>query len=282
MQSEDVKFSIITPTFNRPNLAKKAIKSLLQQTYNNWEILIIDDSTNNLTKLALKKFLNNKKIKYFKNKKNMGANFSRNIGLENAGGDFIIFLDDDDILTKNCLAEAYRNIKKFPQYSWFVSDKIDRQGKKISQINKYNQECSWLEDTFLDNNVAGDCFSFCKKSIIGNLRYSTYFKNGAEWEFGAKLGKNNIYYTYEFPSLVGDYLNDGLTNNLFKQPFFLFKNNLRMLKVLPKIYPQMPKKFLYLSLFATLPPFLYLYLSFKYIFKKNNKLLKIKKKLTKI
>ena len=87
--------SIIIPTHNRVKLLKNAIYSIINQTYQKFEIIIIDDaSTDNTQNFILS--LDDKRIKYFKNKVNLYAAESRNIGICKSKGDLIAFLDDDD------------------------------------------------------------------------------------------------------------------------------------------------------------------------------------------
>lgn len=88
-------FSIITPAFNRAELLSTMIKSVLKQTYTNWQLIIIDDGSIDNTCEKVKPFLSDSRIKYI-NKVNSGAAESRNVGVNNAHGDFIVFLDSDD------------------------------------------------------------------------------------------------------------------------------------------------------------------------------------------
>ncbi|MER2152809.1 MAG: ATP-grasp fold amidoligase family protein [Solibacillus sp.] len=87
--------SIIVPTFNRAQLVKEAISSVLNQTYRNFEIIVIDDnSTDNTAELISK--INDGRIYYFRLNKNQGAPAARNLGLKKASGQLIAFLDSDD------------------------------------------------------------------------------------------------------------------------------------------------------------------------------------------
>lgn len=91
----DLLISVIIPTHNRKLLLKNAIDSVLNQTYQKFEIIIVDDCSTDGTKdyvLSLK----DARIKYFRNEKNLYAAASRNVGIKNSNGEFIAFLDDDD------------------------------------------------------------------------------------------------------------------------------------------------------------------------------------------
>jgi len=87
--------SVIIPVFNRENEFKRALTSVINQTYQNFEIIIIDDCSNNNIYNIIKGF-NDKRIKFFKNKENKGVSYSRNTGIKNSQYDIICFLDSDD------------------------------------------------------------------------------------------------------------------------------------------------------------------------------------------
>ena len=86
--------SIIIPTYNRNAMLKRAIQSIINQTYRNIELLVVDDGKNESTKCVVNSF-NDKRTKYFGNSKK-GANAARNLGVQQAKGEYITFLDDDD------------------------------------------------------------------------------------------------------------------------------------------------------------------------------------------
>lgn len=87
--------SVIIPTHNRENLVGKAIDSVLAQTYKNVEIIVVDDaSTDNTENMINKNYFN--EINYVKVEKSKGGNHARNLGVQNAKGNYIAFLDDDD------------------------------------------------------------------------------------------------------------------------------------------------------------------------------------------
>ena len=95
--SSDYKplISIIMPTYNRKDIIQKAIASVLNQTYTNFELIIIDDGSDDGTYTLLKS-LKDKRIRIFHHEKNKGCSYSRNIGLKNAEGEIIMYLDSDN------------------------------------------------------------------------------------------------------------------------------------------------------------------------------------------
>ncbi len=99
-------FTIIIPTYNRANLLPRAIQSVLNQTFEDWEMIIVDDgSTDETSKVVV---LNNDlRIKYFR-QKNGGRGSARNQGVNRASGQYLCFLDDDDYYLPEFLSSIYR------------------------------------------------------------------------------------------------------------------------------------------------------------------------------
>jgi glycosyltransferase involved in cell wall biosynthesis len=91
-----VKVSVIIPTYNRANLIARSIESALNQTYRDFEILIVDDGSTDATFDAVSPFLKHPHVRYLRHEKNKGHQAARNTGVKNASGDYIAFLDSDD------------------------------------------------------------------------------------------------------------------------------------------------------------------------------------------
>ena len=91
--------SIIMPSWNTANFIAESIQSVFNQTYKNWELIIVDDCSTDNTDEIVKPFLADKRVKYFKNEKNSGAALTRNRAMREAQGEWIAFLDSDDLWT---------------------------------------------------------------------------------------------------------------------------------------------------------------------------------------
>jgi len=107
------KVSIIIPTYNRSSYLRRAVESVLNQDHTNLEVIIVDDGSTDDTEEMISS-LDDERIVYLPNEKNMGANASRNRGLRNVDGDYVGFLDDDDY---------YKDVEKLTkQLSLFEKD----------------------------------------------------------------------------------------------------------------------------------------------------------------
>ena len=103
------KISVIIPTFNRGNLIRNSIKSVLNQTYKNLEVIVVDDGSTDNTKDVVDK-LEDERIKYIKLEENKGGSNARNIGIQNSIGKYISFQDSDDIYYPDKLEMQFKNI----------------------------------------------------------------------------------------------------------------------------------------------------------------------------
>lgn len=95
MQKNSSKVFVIIPTCNRPELLKKAIGSVLCQTYQDFEIIVVDDGLKERAQNLVKE-INDPRILYIQNKKSLGGGGARNVGIRAARGEYVAFLDDDD------------------------------------------------------------------------------------------------------------------------------------------------------------------------------------------
>ena len=103
--------SVVTPTFNRKEMLKDVIDCLSNQTYKDWELIIIDDCSTDGTQEMMSEYKSNSKIRYYRNEvntKNPGIN--RNKGFNLANGEYVVFMDDDDYYIDNTYFERVMEI----------------------------------------------------------------------------------------------------------------------------------------------------------------------------
>lgn len=140
--------SIIMPSFNTGEYIGKSIESVLAQTYQEWELLIVDDCSTDDTDDIVSTY-QDPRIRYFKNEKNSGAAVSRNYALRKAKGRWIAFLDSDDLWMPDKLEKQVSFMKANEYYfSYTEYEEIDNEGnrtgirvsgpKKITRIGMYN------------------------------------------------------------------------------------------------------------------------------------------------
>ena len=103
-------FSIIIPSYNRAHMLSKTIESVINQSYSDWELIIVDDGSTDHTKELVASFIEkDARIKYIY-QENAERSAARNNGIENASGEYICFLDSDDMFERNHLSELHKFI----------------------------------------------------------------------------------------------------------------------------------------------------------------------------
>lgn len=170
--TKDPLVSIIIPVYNGANFLSEAIESALEQTYNNTEIIIINDGSsddNETEKIALSY---KKKIRYYK-KENGGVASALNMGIRHMRGQYFSWLSHDDVYKKNKLSSQLKLIEKFDKNIIPVSsiEKIDLNSKNIGKSVLYS-DCYvlHLNDLLCDFPIHG-CSLLIHESIFKNVGY---------------------------------------------------------------------------------------------------------------
>lgn len=129
--------SIITPSFNSSNFIKKTIESVINQSYNNWELIIVDDCSSDDSCLIINEFVQlDPRIKLIKLEKNSGAAVARNMGIDAANGRFIAFLDSDDTWLPEKLSEQVSfMIKNDYVLTYTQYHQVDENGNLLKHLN---------------------------------------------------------------------------------------------------------------------------------------------------
>lgn len=124
--------SIIMPSWNTDRFIAETIQSVLDQTYTNWELLIVDDCSTDNTDVVVSSFKDDR-IQYFHNKKNSGAALTRNKALREARGEWIAFLDSDDLWSPEKLEHQLKFMKENDySFSFTEYEKIDEESKPLN------------------------------------------------------------------------------------------------------------------------------------------------------
>lgn len=136
------KISVIIPTFNRADVLERAIKSVLCQTYKNFELIVVDDGSTDNTNRILERY--DKSIRHF-SKLHGGVSSSRNFGLEKAEGSWVAFLDSDDYWLPEKLERQMEYLKKHPEILIVQTDeKWIRNGKYVNPMKKHQKYSGWI------------------------------------------------------------------------------------------------------------------------------------------
>lgn len=203
-----MKFSIITPTHRRSELLQRAVNSVLQQTYKDWEIIIVNDSPQDESYFSFVASINDPRIRYYVNDRNRGVNFSRNFALENLSADsrWVIFLDDDDFFAPDTLKYFSELILSHSEQKWFITNRALKNGEPLTLGAKDNTEYSYSKDYLILKRVKGDATHCIETKLIteNNLRFLHHVKQGEEWFFFYQLGLHSKMYYSDHNSTISD------------------------------------------------------------------------------
>jgi len=166
------KISVIIPTYNRANLLKRAIDSVINQTYKNWELLIVDNFSTDHTDEVLKNYKDSR-ISIFKIHNTGVIAKSRNLGIKKSSGDWIAFLDSDDWWIKTKLEICFRNInlKTDLIYHKLFIRKNNRNHclfNKSLTTKKLNKPI--MNNLLLNGNLINNSSVVVRKKIIQNVQ----------------------------------------------------------------------------------------------------------------
>lgn len=144
--------SVITPTYNCANFIGETIESVQEQTYHQWEMIIVDDCSTDNTKEIVEKYIKeDNRIKYFCLENNSGTAVARNKAMELANGEYIAFLDSDDIWLEEKLKKQLEFMKGHEiAFSCTSYEQIDESGKTLNKIIKTVPKANY-------NRVLLDC-----------------------------------------------------------------------------------------------------------------------------
>ncbi len=156
--SDNIKFSVIMPTYGVGDYIGDALGCLMMQTYDNFEVIIVDDCSPDKSGDVARSFLErDDRFYYYRHDHNMGVSAARNTGIEKATGDYILFLDPDDLYERNllrvCAAMLQRNPVDFLVYS-FTEDYRNSEGRVEYMKGISLENMDYDDDTVTTNDPA--------------------------------------------------------------------------------------------------------------------------------
>ena len=213
--------SIIMPSFNSANTISKSIDSIVNQSYLNWELLITDDcSTDNTASIVSEYATLDLRIKIFNNVTNSGAAVSRNNSIERASGDYIAFLDSDDLWHKDKLKEQLSFMKDYNLDFYFTAyEMIDEKGiefGKIVDLQGDNRSFDYY-DMLRKKATLGCSTVMLKKSAFSDCNMPL-IRTGQDYALWLKLLKQGKR-AYLLNKVLTQYriLPDSISRNKFKK-----------------------------------------------------------------
>ena len=233
---------IILPNYNKEFFLQETINSVLSQNYINWKLIIIDNCSTDNSKKIIEKFRVNKKVDIIYLKKNMGASFSRNLGIRLSNSKYIAFLDADDIWTPKKL-EGQIKFMEEKNYNFTYTDftPFFEKNKKRIKKKEITTPDNFNFDTFVNNTSINTSSMILSRSIVKTTKFPKVdtledfpFKCKIlnKIKFAKKYNQNTVFYRIT---------KNSLTSNKLKNLYWLWKinktyNKLTFLKNLKSLF----------------------------------------------
>jgi glycosyltransferase involved in cell wall biosynthesis len=190
--------SIMMPAYNAEKYIVQSIDTVIAQSYSNWELIIVNDGSTDKTVDVIAAYATDPRIKII-HQENGGEASARNTALNNMQGEFVSFLDSDDLYMPNTLADRLEYLNNHPEYGVVVSDGIfmTDEGNTLGQLSdiRPRPDCSGdiLEILVLSPGVVGPPIGLMmRRELVENLalRFDTTVGYGTDWDFWTRLARH--------------------------------------------------------------------------------------------
>jgi len=210
--------SIIIPAYNAEKYIVETINSVLNQTFTDWELIIVDDGSKDNTAEIVKQFCekDNRISYYFK--KNSGVSDTRNLGMSKAKGEYIALLDADDFFEKDNLSEKLRILEE-NNIDWVYSNMYNSDEKlNILNVDEGGHSVNILDSILLwyGQVVPGPCSNivFRKICYIDGARFDSEFSTAADQDFTIQLASKYKGYYIDKPLWRYRILGNSMSHNI--------------------------------------------------------------------
>lgn len=179
-----VTISIIIPVYNAESTLRQCVESILSQDFEDYELLLIDDGSTDGSPALCDEYMKRDSHVSVVHKKNGGVSSARNVGLQQAKGEWITFIDSDDYISAsylNAIEERNEDLIMVP-YVWFNStiERKDERLAKYTQINGYNEISSFLNKFLTTMIFRAPSALFFKRNLISGILYNEDMKVGED------------------------------------------------------------------------------------------------------
>ncbi|MBS6685932.1 glycosyltransferase family 2 protein [Thomasclavelia spiroformis] len=239
------KISIIIPVYNVEKYISKCLDSVINQTYQNLEIIIIDDGSPDKSYKICKNYLQKDSRLKLIRQKNKGLSGARNTGLENSTGKYVFFLDSDDYINSETIEILYKNAIFYNSDIVMCSSRIiDEDSNKLIQkdslLNDYNQDIHKIMKNIILPLKTAAWGKLIKRSLIGNERFLEGHIHGEDLEFLLRILKKDTtfstidYLGYNYLKRKQSITTSNFSEHSFDEVFFKDKAN----KIIINKFPQ--------------------------------------------
>jgi glycosyltransferase involved in cell wall biosynthesis len=210
--------SVVLPTYNRAHLLPRAIQSVLDQTFSDFELIVVDDGSGDTTPEVMEQF-SDPRVRYVRYEPNKGANHARNVGIHESRAALIAFQDSDDDwfpdkLEKNMAAFADAGPEIGVVYSgyWKYMDADDN--RMFIPFRWVKQREGWIHDELLRNNFVTTQAAVVRRECFDRSGYWLEGLPGKqEWELFLRISRDYQFRYIDEPLLNSRFTETGISNN---------------------------------------------------------------------
>lgn len=230
-------FSIIIPCYNIELYISKTLDCVLEQTFKNFEVILINDGSTDKTGKILDEYkIKDTRIRVI-HKKNEGVSKTRNLGIEKSRGKYIYFLDGDDLIEKNLLEKAYsilenKSVKMF-SFGYDTKDNMNSRNYVAEKFSKKIFTSKEFLNYFLKKEISQSICSFItKKEFFDKLEFDCDLVDGEDLDFQMKLLLRNNFNLYYDSDIYFHYIRreDSATKKLFSLKALKTLDSLKILR----------------------------------------------------
>jgi len=162
------KVSVIIPTYNRREMVKEAIGSVLDQGVEDLELIVVDDGSTDGTAEEIRGY--GGRVRLFRHEQNRGVSAARNRGILHAKGKYIGFLDSDDLWVKGKLKDQVAFLDENPQYPLCYTDEIwIRRGRRVNPMRKHAKYSGWIFEKCLPLCIISPSSALMRRSLFSKV-----------------------------------------------------------------------------------------------------------------
>jgi glycosyltransferase involved in cell wall biosynthesis len=192
------KVSVIVPTHNRVQFVRNAVSSVLDQIFQDFEVIVVDDASIDNTSEEVHA-LNDERIRYIKHERNQGGSASRNTGIKNAKGEFLAFLDDDDEWLPEKLSMQIELLHKSgPQVGCIYTGalRIEKSSQKVVSCRTPIKRGYIFDDMLVKNWIGGASTLLAKKECFDCVGlFDEKLQSSQDWDMWIRLSQK---YHFDF------------------------------------------------------------------------------------
>ena len=185
--TNDPFISVVIPTYNRADLILKTLQTVFDQTYGRYEIIVVDDGSTDETARILSSYVESGRIRFISHDCHHERAAARNTGMANAKGDFLTFLDSDDLMHPANLEDAADYIRANPDVRLFhnLYELIDEEGNVLCKYNFPSLKDPL--DAITRTNFLSCIGAFIHRDIFQSYTFDTTLTSSEDWDFWLRV-----------------------------------------------------------------------------------------------